>query len=334
MTKKLLLFSLLLTLTFCTRQTDRISNLSGDYFGQKPDSSKPVIFAKEIISSGYHIHSGAVFTPDLNEVYYVVAGQPYKVIVCMKKKDGIWSEPFIPSFSGKYSDDHPSVSSDGNTIFFDSRRPLKNTGPPEEKSDIWKVTRNEQGWGEPVNPGEPVNTKEHEFHPSVAANGNLYFVSPRKDGFGSTDIYLSEFKEGVYRQPVNLGGNVNSPGLDAWIYIHPDEKYLLFSSFRRGDNLPEGIFFSGRGKDGVFNEATYLAEVNFYKGVARMPVLSPDGKYLFFNLQGEAHPAWSEKPLSWNEYLKIKTGPENGNGNIYWMDARFLNNYGNTAINN
>lgn len=66
--------------------------------------------------------------------------------------------------------------------------------------------------------------------------GNLmYFASNRPGGYGGYDIYMSQFKEGSWSQPVNLGPNVNSPGNEITPFFSQEDNFLFFSSdYRTG----------------------------------------------------------------------------------------------------
>jgi hypothetical protein len=48
-------------------------------------------------------------------------------------------------------------------------------------------------WSAPVNLGPIVNSSFNEFGPAVSKDElSLYFTSARPDGFGNTDIYVSQ----------------------------------------------------------------------------------------------------------------------------------------------
>jgi Tol biopolymer transport system component len=54
------------------------------------------------------------------------------------------------------------------------------------------------------------------------------------------------------------------------------------------------------------------------------PSVSADGKYLFFTSTRSAHPSYSEVPLTYEEKMRILNSPGNGNSDIYWVDARII----------
>ena len=67
-------------------------------------------------------------------------------------------------------------------------------------------------------------------HPSLAPDGNrIFFASDRPGGFGGLDIYLSEWIDGKWSNPINLGPEVNTSKDEAFPFIHSTGR-LFFSS--------------------------------------------------------------------------------------------------------
>ncbi len=79
------------------------------------------------------------------------------------------------------------------------------------------------------------NNKDYSIgHPSITNNGTqLYFISDMEGGFGGTDIYVSNFENGSWSAPVNLGADVNTPGNEMFPFIHEDQT-LFFASNGQG----------------------------------------------------------------------------------------------------
>jgi|GEM_PF-2095723 len=110
-------------------------------------------------------------------------------------------------------------------------------------------------WSQPVNMGEPINTKFWDSRPSIAADGiTLYFASERPVGLDPSywqyldgdypnkwpdnykqyymdhDIYVTTRQGNTWTQPVRLGPAVNTPKADTSPFIHADGVSLYFSS--------------------------------------------------------------------------------------------------------
>lgn len=59
-----------------------------------------------------------------------------------------WSEPTVAPFSGRWDDCDPWISSDGSQLYFLSKRPLTEGGPPKRDLDIWVMAKVPNGrWG-------------------------------------------------------------------------------------------------------------------------------------------------------------------------------------------
>lgn len=77
----------------------------------------------------------------------------------------------------------------------------------------------------------PYNSAEYSVtDPAISEDGTtLYFSSDMKGGLGGKDLYRSDYKNGQWTKPKNLGEPVNTPGDEAFPYLHQD-KVLYFSS--------------------------------------------------------------------------------------------------------
>ena len=107
------------------------------------------------------------------------------------------------------------------------------------------------------------------------------------------------------------------------LFIAPDESYLMFC--RRGDGFGSwDIFISFRKEDGSWTDARNMGgEINTSASEV-YPVVTPDGRYFFFSSSRTTHDDYSETPITLDEKLKILNGPGNGQADIYWVDARFI----------
>ena len=100
-----------------------------------------------------------------------------------------WGPPenLGPKVNSSVNDFSPNISSDGLTLFFQSRR---GTGGP---ADIWVTTRatTEDEWGAPVSLGSQINSAQSDCNPSISADGTtLYFSSSKRDGGqGGWDLF-------------------------------------------------------------------------------------------------------------------------------------------------
>lgn len=138
----------------------------------------------------------------------------------------------LPFNSKEYSTSNPSLSNDGQTLYFSSNMPGSMGG-----IDIWKVAVNQDGsFGTPENLGSKINTEGDESFPFISEdNKMLYFASNGRPGFGGYDVFAFDMNKG---EATNMGKPVNSEK-DDFAFTFNKEKNIGFVSSNRGgvDNI-------------------------------------------------------------------------------------------------
>ena len=301
-------------------------NVVGEYFGQEPPGSEVELFAPGLVSTAMS-EANSVFSPDGSEFFFAVwPGPGHDVTVFSTHvEDGRWTIPEVPGFLRGISAIDVAITADGGRFFFCSNRSRTPGGPREDNFDIWYVDRlPDGGWGEPVNPGPPLNSDRHDYYPTVTLDGTMYFHSSREGGLGGRDIYRSEWVGGRYQEPENLGAPINTSGHEGDVLVAPDESFLIFNS--RGHESAEGdssLWISFRGEDGSWlpphNMGLYMAgdPTDF------CPMLSPDGRYLFFS-SNRFDPRYADADLDYSTLREINRGPGGGFSDVYWVDASII----------
>ena len=102
------------------------------------------------------------------------------------KAKSSWKVAALPFNNPSYAYLHPSISEDGNVLYFASDKPGGYGG-----TDIYRSVRSNGIWGAPINLGPIVNTTEDEAFPFFIDN-TLYFTSNGHGGLGGLDIFRSE----------------------------------------------------------------------------------------------------------------------------------------------
>jgi hypothetical protein len=330
MMKKITCISLfllnILFLVSCTQQSD-FPVMSGEYLGQEPPGLEGELFAQGIMSTGMS-ELNAVFFPGGKEVVYSVNVGPMKwMLVMIREENGRWTRPEIAPFSGEHGGVDPFISFDGNTIYFCSNRPRSGQGEPEDDYDIWYVTRTDTGWSEPANIGLPINSDTHEFYPSLTREGTMYFQSRREGGIGYSDIYRTKLVDGKYEEAELLPKPVNSPDFEGDTFIAPDESYIIVSTFRKEDNIGQSdLYISFCSEDGSWLPLKNMGERINSEWGENCQILSPCGKYLFYTSRRVGRLS-DATPLTYETIKKAWTEPQNGNGDIYWVDARIIEEF-------
>ena len=127
-----------------------------------------------------------------------------------------------------------SLSPNGLELYFTRSRPND-----EESADIWVATRSDTSLEfEPATRlPSPINTDLWDDSPSVSPDGlALFFSSFRDGGHGGSDLWVSTRSNlnSNWRDPVNLGPEINTPFFDWQPELTKDGKTLLFSQANEG----------------------------------------------------------------------------------------------------
>ena len=302
--------------------------LRGDFVGQSPPDATPAIFAPNFISNQFN-ERDAAFTPDGREFYYSLWTGAFGLILQTKRDDSVWSEPEIAPFSGRFSDMEPFITHDGARLYFVSNRPHQ--GDERKDYDIFYVERTTVGWSEPVRLDSTINQSRNEVYPTLTKDGTLYFTAHRQDSYGGEDIYRSEFLNGAFQLPENLGPSINSVHGEFNALIAPDESYIIFSSFGRPDGLGGGDLYISFYETGEWTPAMNLGDSINSPQLDYCPALSPDGSFFFFTSRRHSVALNPESPQHLRDLRKQLSTYGNGNDDIYWVKSDFrgkvLNNH-------
>jgi outer membrane protein OmpA-like peptidoglycan-associated protein len=148
---------------------------------------------------------------------------------------GKWQEPqnMGPNVNSRYWDTQPSLSADGRTLYFISERPGGLGG-----YDIWRSRRGEDGvWGKAENL-RAVNTRSNELAPFIHVNGTtLFFSSDGYQNYGGYDLFRTEFKNGKWQPPTNLGYPINDYRNQMGLFITADGRTAYYSHEETKGNL-------------------------------------------------------------------------------------------------
>ncbi|WP_164977402.1 TolB family protein [Ancylomarina salipaludis] len=327
MKKALLLLSLLAIFNsvFAQNDTETFPILRGPYMGQKLPGLNPEIFAPNIISNGLANRDVAI-SPDGKEMYFTLhtAKFQYATIVYSKLVKGTWTKPEIVPFArdSRYKYLEPAFSYDGKKLFFVSDQPKDDSGKAE---DIWVVDRKQDSWGEPYNLGAPVNFEGGDFYPSLTKDGTLYFTRDELEGQIS-NIYRSRLVDGKYTTPQKLPSQINCGTNRFNAYVSPDESFVVVPAI----GVEEGFrgvhyYIVFRNDDDSWQEPLPLSsKINTARGTGWSFYISPDKKYIFFMATKPFPKEKQPKNLSLDFLHQFSLMPQNGNSDIYWVDAKIL----------
>ncbi len=307
-------------------------DLSGDYLGQGLPDDSARFFAPGIVSAGMSVRDIAI-SPEGNEIYFslMIGGYSYSSILVCKRTEGKWTAPEITPFCSDPENLYlePAMSLDGNKLFFLSN--MAKGGGPAGNQDIWYVERTVSGWSEPMNLGEPVNTEDSEFYPSLTREGHLYFTRARK-GSQLNMIYRSRLLNGRFQEPELLPEQVNC-GINRFnAFISPDEDYLIIPAAGMDDSFG-GVdyYIVFRTDNDQWSEPLNMGpEINSEAMREWSAYVSRDNEVLFFmsdRLTGIGPDQWSYQGLS-----ELHNNPGNGNPCIYWISAGIIDELREKAV--
>lgn len=152
-----------------------------------------------------------------------------------------WEEPIHmnKNINTKFHESSVSLSFDGHRMFFVSDKSNGFGG-----RDIYYSDMDIKGeWGYSKNMGPDVNTKYGEEGVFMHPDGKtMYFSSQGHDNFGGYDIFKSEFENGKWGKPINLGYPINGPDDDVFFVVSGSGNRAYFSSSKQGGYGDKDIY--------------------------------------------------------------------------------------------
>ncbi len=164
------------------------------------------------------------------------------------------SERFSRTLNTKYREGPATFTRDGSRVIFTRNNTkegnYRDSSNSVNRLKLYTATQTNGVWSKVEE--LPFNSNEFSNgHPALSKDDNqLYFASDRPGGFGGTDIYVSNWVNGKWSEPVNLGKDVNTNGYELFPFI--DEK--------------NNIYFASDGRPGLGGLDIFCAQ------------LSPDGQ--------------------------------------------------------
>jgi len=168
---------------------------------------------------------------DGQTMYFTICQGDCDLYFSTINSDGSWGYPLkLPPAinSEKSSEKQPSISPDGQMLYFVSNRPGGLGG-----FDIWVSVKDPDGvWGNAVNLGKPVNSPGNEQSPFIHFdNKTLYFSSNDHLGMGGQDIFVSHLTDsGKWSEPLNLGYPINTCKNEEGLVVNALGKTAYYSS--------------------------------------------------------------------------------------------------------
>ena len=184
--------------------------------------------------------------PNGNVLYFMSTRAPYGSegtgdgdIYRSNKEDGQWCAPeYLNQINTRRGEDEPSVSYDGEKIYFQSWRfDWESTGGPYYEANLVNgILINIKGLGDGIN---QFFRKQYRLNMgyatdgmAISPDGNLFIVACGSNYNGNMDLYYSVKKHGMWSFPQLL--DVSTLGNERSVYIAPDQETIYFSSDGHG----------------------------------------------------------------------------------------------------
>lgn len=153
-------------------------------------------------------------------------GKPYDI----KVVDEIFNHP--PS-GGPVA-----ISEDGNKAIFAKEVHIKHVKSKEKfKFFLFSTEKDSNGiWTSPTQ--LPFDDEHYSCsHPTLNNDfTKMYFVSDNQEGKGGADIWYTEFVNGTWQNPIDLGNKINTDGKEIFPFLY-DDNTLFFASDNHEDAL-------------------------------------------------------------------------------------------------
>lgn len=262
------------------------------YLGQKPPGSVPEIFAPGIISINGRSDNGISFSTDLDEIYFSASKKDEDdAIYISKLEDHKWTNPKKANFTkGKETKEmHAFATADGKRIYFTAYS--EDATGDSTGTKIWYVERLDNGWSNAIQLDSPINDGD-AFFSNQAKNGDLYYFNLTK-----WSTYYAPNKNGNYPEIHEVG----IVGVHA--FIAPSQDYIVANLRNKEDKERKSdIYVYFKEKDGTWSKPINLGDTVNSNFPETCPSITPDGKYLFYNLYNE----------------------EGGLSNFYWVSTEII----------
>ncbi|MEM7549696.1 MAG: hypothetical protein AAF363_08480 [Bacteroidota bacterium] len=266
----------------------QISTEKNLYFGQKPPSLIPELFAPNLVSMSGRHEFGISFSSDLKEVYFsaVIVGQKV-AIYYSKLQDEKWSPIKRADFTKGEKDTEmkPFVSLIEDKIYFAAYN-------AETKSPkIWYVTRTKDSWNEAKPIESPINN-DRVFCLNQGKSGGFYYTSlEKRKMFSIKDINPESTIE-------DLNIEFGTQGC-----ISPSQDYLVVNARKKEyEQSKNDLYVYFKMKDGSWSKPFRFGEEINSNVSETVPSITPDGKYMFFSRYNE----------------------EGGLSNFYWVSTEVI----------
>ena len=280
---------------------------------------KPTPFSESLISK---LHEGPLtFDITKDNIYFTRNNNDGKnakysegiarlKIYTAEKRGKDWGEAVELPFNENTSDAcHPSISVDGDKLYFASNRPGGYGG-----MDLYVCEKVGDKWGKPVNMGPKINTPKNELFPFIHADGTLFFASDGLPGNGGLDLFYVKTGKAKQELPVNMGTPFNTASDDFGFIIDADMKNGYFTSNRVGGAGGDDIYSFNVAQGEIFDNLKDAMPVSYDKTVDVTEGIQPFTVFVYDRQTGKPIQDATVSYLNLDELSLSEIIADNGDG--------------------
>jgi outer membrane protein OmpA-like peptidoglycan-associated protein len=209
--------------------------------------------------------NGLVFCTDRGSAVNSEGMAVVKMFFADTAADNTRSKLFSKDLKSKLNDGPATFNRTGDTIYYSRNLVIEGNfkllSTFRNKLGLFYAVAEEKGWG---------RIREIRFNtewfnitmPCLSHDSKrIYFASDKPDGLGGLDIYYSNWNNGYWEDPVNLGPTVNTEGNESYPFISETGE-LFFSSDGSGGLGGKDIFVTKQKDDGWHTPVRLAAPLN------------------------------------------------------------------------
>lgn len=195
--------------------------------------------------------------------------------------------------NGEYPDYAPTISLDGKSLYYTSRRPWKNGETDIYRDqmynhfpeDIYESNLAGDEWNAPVM--APFSTDQYnEATVSISADERRIYIY--KDSIGGGDLFFSDIDNGIFGKINHIKDRkINSDAWDPHCTVTPDLQHMYFSSDRAGGFGGRDIYRITRLPNGEWSEPQNLGPTINTPFDEDAPHIDVNNKTLYYSSNGD-----------------------------------------------
>ncbi len=159
-------------------------------------------------------------------------------------------------------------------LFFYQRKP--------DDKYMYYVNKENDTWSKPINVGEPYNTKTGEtatnWTPVFTKQGNAYKYNYNQ---GKRVVLKYKYENHIFSHPDTMRIPKDFR-LSFNVFVSPEEDYLIFAAYHKEGFGGSDLYICFKNKEDKWGTPINMGDKINSEQRERFPVVSPDGKYLFF----------------------------------------------------